>query len=344
MLYDDCTGLCADADAAAYYADLGFGDLTSSACTMSMNCYPDFMDYDTGGANAQYRDDDADAYATAGPTAAPAAAAPTAPDLAPTAAPSGDLPVWLWPLNLLTTCQAAKEHEVNYCYQQNNGGICVTSEAECDVFNGRYNEGTGCGGPGGNGCTCCKNAYFLFPTALPSPAPSASLAPTPEGFLPSPAPSALPTPLPTPVPTASNIVYVEVYSETVVYEKETKKKKHRPWWIVVLIACLACTCCCCWWLLLLLLLARRRREREEVEPRAEEEPIKAVDVESRFGPSVMGVIVDAPPPPRPAPPAAEQPPDFFLCCKVNEDLYAHPGQHAPLEHAPIEDDVDRYLN
>ena len=58
----------------------------------------------------------------------------------------------------------------------------------------------------------------------------------------------------------------------------------------------------------------------------------------------MGVIVDAPPPPRPAPPAAEQPPDFFLCCKVNEDLYAHPGQHAPLEHAPIEDDVDRYLN
>ena len=58
VLYDDCTGLCADADAAAYFAALGFGDLDTSACVLYPNCYDDFMDYATDGTVDQYVSND----------------------------------------------------------------------------------------------------------------------------------------------------------------------------------------------------------------------------------------------------------------------------------------------
>ena len=58
VLYDDCTGLCADADTAAYFAALGFGDLDTSACVLYPNCYDDFVDYATDGTIDQYVSND----------------------------------------------------------------------------------------------------------------------------------------------------------------------------------------------------------------------------------------------------------------------------------------------
>ena len=54
VLYDDCTGLCADADGVAYYATLGFAGLDDSACTLYGNCYDEVSEYATDGTNDQY--------------------------------------------------------------------------------------------------------------------------------------------------------------------------------------------------------------------------------------------------------------------------------------------------
>ena len=57
VTFSDCTGICADAEAAAYYADFGFGDLDTSECTAYGNC-ADYTSYSTEGTIAQYIDDD----------------------------------------------------------------------------------------------------------------------------------------------------------------------------------------------------------------------------------------------------------------------------------------------
>ena len=94
VLFDDCTGLCADGDGVAFYESLGFATFDESACTLYANCYDSFVDAETGGTNAMYiaGDDDGASYSYSYVSAAPTVTeAPTALPytLAGVAPPSG---------------------------------------------------------------------------------------------------------------------------------------------------------------------------------------------------------------------------------------------------------------
>ncbi|KAJ8604961.1 hypothetical protein CTAYLR_006888 [Chrysophaeum taylorii] len=94
------------------------------------------------------------------------------PSPVPTVAPSTGLPAWV---DEATTCARLLDGDRTRACWNNHHGICVESEAECELFAGTFANGTGCDATSGSGCACCRDAYTFLPTATPSISPTVEL-------------------------------------------------------------------------------------------------------------------------------------------------------------------------
>lgn len=221
-------------------------------------------------------------------------------DNAATFAPTGSIPSGLWPFNTAASCQAAQESEVDYCFNESGGGVCVSNATECASFGAQaqFNDGDGCGGPRGSGCSCCKNASYLARAADDGS----------ETFV-----------------VVTTVTYDEGASRpgATIYSRRKKSSRANPLLFIILVIALTLTCLCCFGLVLAVVVARWseaprpvplwKKKMDETEPEPEPEPIPSL--------IVSAIVVDDGPEgkrrrPRSSPPSqVNGAASFFLCCK-----------------------------